>query len=482
MKVRTVAAAVLVVALGYPATSWFLGQQVNSTLETQYQKLTDNPFIQLRERKVETGVFESVETATFELMPAFFQAMNKAQQGNSAAPAGEGGESAVPQVNPAPMEPLRFTTRSVIKHGPFPGLAGFGAANAHTELVLDNPRNPILTMLYGDKAPLTIDTAFGFGGGGHQVALSPAVDSTVDGQTKVSWGELKLEMDFTRELASYTMTGGLPFFKLQSADASTLVSVSALAIDAKQKRLFDDDAYTYTGPVSVTLETVDVASLQGPSFVVEKLRFASDVVGQGEFLDLLGSYGVQKLKIGTETVGPSQIDIGFRHVNARALSEVNKEYMKLLQSGKLFTAGATPDMGMFKSMAKPLQTILEGSPEFAIDKLEIGLAQGKVAGQVVVRLPSAKVGDLAAAAENPLVLMGLASAMELEGKLSIPEVLLLAAGEDKAAMVPGLVGEGYVVQENGSLSTNFKYATGQMTVNGKKVDMGQMAAGGQRQQ
>jgi uncharacterized protein YdgA (DUF945 family) len=219
------------------------------------------------------------------------------------------------------------------------------------------------------------------------------------------------------------------------------------------------------------------------TFVAEKLRVASDVVSQGDYLDMAASYGAQKLRFGPETFGPSQIDIGIRHIHARAISDINKEYMKLIQSGKFFEPGAPRDMGVFKPMAKPLQTILEGSPEIAIDKVELGLAQGKVDGQIVVRLPNAKVGDLAAAAENPLVLMGLVSALEVEGKFALPEALALsAAGEEKAAMFPAMVGEGYLVQKDGVFSTTFKYAAGQLAVNGKNVNMEQFGAGARRRQ
>jgi len=132
----------------------------------------------LRDRKVETGVFESVEVATFELMPTFFQAMNSATRKGGAEQGQANDEPVTPQAAPTPMEPVRFTTRSVIKHGPFPGFAGFGAAQGHTELVLENPRSPTVAKLYGDASPVTMDTEFGFAGGGHQVLLSPAVDTT----------------------------------------------------------------------------------------------------------------------------------------------------------------------------------------------------------------------------------------------------------------------------------------------------------------
>lgn len=486
MKMRTVAVAVAAVVLGYPASSWFLGQQVHGTLDTQYQKLSGNPFLQVKERNVESGVFESVEVVTFELMPGIADAVNKsmqkrAEQQAAANEEAEQGETPTPAAKPEPMAPLRFTVRTVFKHGPLPGFAGLGAAKAHSELVLDAPRHPVLVALYGDKAPLTVDTDFGFTGGGHQVVLSPAVDSTLENKSKISWGEFRVETDFSRGLADYTMTGGLPFFKLQSGNDAGVVSATALLIDARQKRLFEDDDFTFTGPMKITLEALDVANPTGMAFNVEKLAFTSDSSGQGDFLDAKAGYSLQKLTVGPEVIGPSQIDIGMRHFHARSLSDINKEYMKMFKNPTFFSEGAAPDMSMFKAMAKPAQTILENSPEIAIDKLELSLPQGKVAGQVTVRLPNAKVGDLSVATENPLVLMGLASAVEIEGKLSFPEVLLLAAGEDKAAMVPGLVGQGYVVQESGNLSTSFKYAAGQMTVNGKTVDMGQMAAGGQRQ-
>lgn len=487
MKMRTVAALVAAVILGYPASSWFLGRQVHSTLDTQYEKLRNYPLIQVKERKVDSGVFESLEVVTFEVMPGIADAVNKsiqkrAEQQMEAESVGREGEAqdqeqgvvTAPATMPEPMAPLRFTVRTVFKHGPLPGLTGVGAAKAHSELVLDAPRHPMITTLYGDKVPLTVDTDFGFTGGGHQVVLSPAVDSTLENKNKISWGELRIEIDFSRGMADYTMTGGLPFFKLQSSDNTGTVSATALLMEAKQKRLFEDDDFTYTGPARITLETLNVANPAGVAFSVEKLAITSDSSSQGDFLDVKAGYSLQKLTVGPEVIGPSQIDIGMRHFHARALSDINKEYMKMFNNPSLFSEGAAPDPVIFKAMANPARTILESSPEIAIDKLEVALPQGKMTGQVVVRMPNAKIGDLSVAAENPLVLMGLVSAVEVDGKVAIPEALLLAAAKDRAEMVPAMVSEGYIVQENGVISTSFKYATGQLTVNGKPVNLGQM--------
>ena len=458
MKKGAVVAVVAGLVIAYPASSWVLGRQVHGYFEEEYQKLADNSLIKVQDRKIESGVFESVETVTFEFMPALFGAMLNAKS--------EPADPAAP-----PPEPIRFTTRSTIKHGPFPGLAAFGAGVVHTELVLDNPRHPLLAKLYGDKTPLTIDTTVGFGGGGHQVMLSPAVDTTLEDNSHMSWGEIQLASDFTRGMASYTMTGGAPFFKLASADGSTNVEVTALAIDGKQARLFEDNASFYTGPVQFTVAKVDVRGPDGRGLSAEQLRFASDTVSQGEFLDITASYGFQSLKLDTENVGPSQLDIGLRHLHAKALADAQKEYMNLIYGGKLVAAGNPPDLSLFKPLAKPFKTLLEGSPEFAIDKFEVQLPEGNIAAKVSVRLPNAKIGDLEAAAENPLVLMGLVSALETDGQIAVPEALVLAAtGEGKAAMIPAMIQEGYLINQNGTLSTTFKYATGQLVINGKKLD------------
>ena len=229
--------------------------------------------------------------------------------------------------------------------------------------------------------------------------------------------------------------------------------------------------------MKLVLDKLDVATSKGFAFSAEKLAFDSDSSGQGDFMDAKAGYGLQKLTVGPEVIGPSQLDIGVRHIHARSMSEINKEYMKIVQDPAFFSQ-ETPDLSKFKVMAKPMQTILENSPELGIDKLELSLPQGKVTGQVVLRLPNAKVGDLSVAAENPLVLMGLATAVEVEGKLTVPEVLMQTAGDSANAMLPAMIGEGYIVQDKGMLSTNFKYATGQLVVNGKNVDLGKMGGAG----
>lgn len=488
MKARNIAILVGALVVAYPASSWYLGRQVNSTLETQYQKLAEYPFLKLVDRKYEGGVFQSTETATFEVMPELFKAMNAARnkqnQENEDADESEGGEQAdaTPAAPAAPTEPLRFTTRSVIKHGPLPGFAGFGAASAHTELVLDEPRNPVIVELYGDKTPLQVDTTFGFGGGGRQVATSPAVEATLKDQTKLSWGEVRLVMDFERDMASYTASGGVPLIKIESGGSAGVVSLKDVKLEAKQKRMFEDDALSFVGPSTFSVAALDITGANGMPVVAENIVISSDSSMQGDFMDGKVGYGLQSLKIGPQVIGPSQIDIGIRHIHARSMSQINREYLKLMQNEQFMASGGEPNFELFKPMAKPMQTILESSPELAIDKLDLSLPQGKMTGKMVIRLPNAKVGDLETVAANPLVLMGLATAFELDGDLAMPEALVMeTVGEERASMLAGLESEGYLKHADKVYSMTFKYAAGELKVNDKPVNMGQLGgmAGGQ---
>ncbi|MEW6445459.1 MAG: YdgA family protein [Pseudomonadota bacterium] len=469
MKKLILAGLVVTPLAAYPAASWLMGQQAERLLGEQYAQLEGNVYLKLHARDTQRGVFNTVETATFEWLPSIGKPLAQALCESSAKAEGAPACS-------NPTEPLRFTVRTTIQHGPLPGLSTLALATAHSELVLAEPRHPVLASLYGDKTPLTVDTVFRFGGDGHQSMKSPAVDFTADDQTRLQWGEFNLEGDFTRGAKSVRFTGGLPFVKALSPEGAPLLDMSDMRMEGTQTRLFDDDPYLYAGPVKLTLARLDIPRKgeDDQNVLIEGLAFRGNVIQKEAFLDLEGGYAVDVFRLGEERFGPVRLDAAFRHMEARSLSRFYRDYTRLVQDGDLREAlagGAKPDLALFKPLLEPARVLLENSPEFSIDRLDITLPKGTLQGNAVVRLPNAKVGNLADAAANPLVLMGLASALEAEVRMSVPEALAVEwAGEDQAAMIPVLTQEGYIQNAGGVLSSRLSYARGEITVNGKKLD------------
>jgi uncharacterized protein YdgA (DUF945 family) len=449
MKVRYVV-VIVGLAVAYPVTSWFMGQRVGRYMDNEYQKLADNPYVRVVDRKTERGVFSSTETATFEL----------SRPGLAAAKSAEAGS--------AKNLVIRLTARSTFKHGPLPGLRRIAATSVHTELRFDNP-SLVLTWLYGDKAPLTIDTVVGLSGAGHQDIKSPAVDAVLDDQTHVRLGGLEIGNDFQPGMAAYKMSGGLPYVKIDTADGRGSVDVSTIALQGEQHVVSDAEPPMYAGPVELTAAKLAVRGPNGKAFAAEGVRVATDVSDHDAFIDTSISYGFQSLKVAKLGLGPSRLDISLRHLDAKLLADFNRAYMKLVGDPDFQRQTDKRPSMAFKRLRQPLMAILGKSPEFGIDRLEVALPAGKINGKLSVHLPGDKIGDLGAT-DDPMVLRRVVAMLETNGEIAVPEGLLKSVLGARAPIVDQLLQDGYLSRQGEQVKTKFKYAAGSLVVNDKPFD------------
>jgi uncharacterized protein YdgA (DUF945 family) len=451
MKFRYVA-VIAGLAIAYPVASWFMGQRVDQYLDDGYKSLDGNPYVRVLERKTERGVFASTATATVELSRPGLAAGGQTADGSAESGA------------------IRITMRSTIKHGPLPGLTRIAAASVHTELSIDNP-SIILTKLYGDKPPLTIDTVLGFFGAGHQDIRSPAVDVVLDDQTHVRLGGLAIGNDFQPGMTAYKLSGSLPYLKIDAADGRGSIDLGTVALQGDQHVISDDKPRMYAGPIELTATKLAVQGPDGKAFAAEGVRVATDVSHQDAFIDASISYGFQSLTVANKSFGPSRLDVSLRHLDAKLLADFNRAYMKLVSDPDFQRQVDKRQAAVFKTLTQPLMAILGKSPEFRVDKLEVALPAGKINGNLSVRLPADKIGSLVQVADDPMVLRGVVAMAETDGEIAAPEGLLKAMlGEARAPMLDVLVQDGYLSRQGEQLTTTFKYAAGSLAVNGKPFD------------
>ena len=434
--------------IAYPAASWVIGGQADNLAVKQYAQLEDNEVVKLVERKTQRGIFSSEEVVTFELKPEFMALLSEQAEGEE------------------PIKPLRFAVRTRINHGPLPGFSSVGLATAHSELELNNP---LITKLYAGKSPLTSDTTIDFSGSAHERLRSPAVESTADGFVS-SWGEFVLDVSYDRDMSDWRYQGGLPFIKIRSEDGSHSLEMKNFAFEGQQTRLFADNPYLYTGPVKMTLQSLETQGMneEQPPVRMSNLLAQSNVTEKAGFIDIVAGYSIESLQVGEVAYRGAHFDLALRHLEAKALAELNQVAQKM-------DAQSEFDMAQFKPMLRPTQVLLENSPEISIERMGVTTPEGEVKASAVVKLPNANVGDLGVAMENPMILMGLASVVEANTQLALPQALLMAnLSEEQAEMLPALLQSGYVLNNNGQLSTSISYAQGKVTINGQPIDPGMM--------
>ncbi|MGD9889021.1 MAG: YdgA family protein [Halothiobacillaceae bacterium] len=449
MNKTALALVIAIPVMSYPVASWVIGGQVDALLTRQYAQVDDNEVFKRVNRTIQRGIFSSEDVVTFELKPEFMELLRE--------------EGAEPQTA---LEPVRLVFRTHIQHGPLPGFSSIGLGAAHTELEI---YHPLVTKLYGGKSPLISDARVDFSGTTHAQIRSPSVENTSDG-VKLSWAEFVLDVTTDRTMSDWRYQGGLPFIKVQTEDGSSHLDMQNLTFEGQQKRLFADNPYLYTGPVKVSLQRLESQGMSEdqPPMRMRNMLLQSDATEKAGFIDITAGYAMESLQLGDASYKNAHFDLALRHLEAKALAELN-------QVAQTTDSGSDISMSQLKPMLRPLQVLLENSPEISIERMGVTAPEGEIKASAMVKLPNAHVGNLEMVVENPLMLMGLATVVEANAELALPQALLLAnLSEEQAAMLPALLQSGYVLNNNSQLSTRISYAQGKVSINGQPIDLGMM--------
>ncbi len=448
MKKIALALVVATPLVAYPLASWVIGGQIDSIFQRQYAELQGNVYVDIIERKTQRGIFSTEEVITLALKPEYSELLHLPN----------------PDAEAHDAKPVQFVVRSRIDHGPLPGFTRLGLASAHSVLELDNP---LVQKLYAGKSPLTVDTFVDFSGAGQQKILSPAVDSHFDGTAHLAWGEMVIDMDFNRDFSVINAQGRWPFMRVQSADGAERIEMNEMAMQAQQQRLSAEVSDIYTGPVDFTLHALEMQSSDAstPPLRVENMRFNSDVKANAGFINILAGYAADSIEVGEDHYRNAHFALALRHLEPGALAKINQI------SSHMDTSADHVDMVQLKPLLRPLQILLENSPEIAIERMGLSTAQGDIKASAQVRLPNANVGNLESAAENPLLLMSLATVLEADAQMALPEVLLKEnLTPEQIEMLAAMIQAGYVLNKSGQLSTALSFAQGNVTINGKPLD------------
>lgn len=471
MSTRTRIAAVLAtLGLAYPATAWFLGARVDAELVRQYQQLAAQPYLKVVERDMARGVFSSTERVTVEVNGALLRELSSLGGDGEEPTSGGSAEEA---------SALRFTLVSQIQHGPLPGLRAVAAALSETSLELDDATRQRLASVLGERSPLAVQTVFRFDGGGSTTLDSPAfslkLPDSEGGTWQLEWGGVHMSVDFARGLARYTLQGAAP--RLVVADRTARLTVSGMAFDADQTRVFEDDPVLYQGTQTMRIAAVQldpVGDTAAGAVKVQELEYALAMPVNGEFADLTARLGAKGVSVAEREFGPAHYDLSLRHLHARTLAAVSRAMMDLYaRDAAVVTADADPA----DALVAAAKGLLAHSPELSLDRLSFGGPHGEASLSLRVSLGEGAAGVL----DNPMALL---DKLEVSGKLAVPEGGLKTLGDDlDAALVEeqlaDFAAKGLVRREQGVARADFDYRGGTLRVNGREVDPFALAGGAQ---
>ncbi len=471
---RVVSAVVALLVLAWPTATWWMGKQIEARLAEQYKALAQMPFIKVVKRDFQRGFASSTDDVIFEVFGDMFRRLAKVRdaQGNAAE---------VPQ-------PLRFTVKSRVDHGPIVG-GGLSAAVVDSEFVLDDESMRELAKVLGDKKPLTARTVFGFDGGGRSTVESPAFTHRFigpDGAAAINWGGVKADTTFTRDMAGFTLVGEVP--RLEVQDEGVHMLISGIRMSGNQKRLFADEPMFYSGTQKFDIAQIDIKPAKAAALLADgdpvaplqpvtmkNLTYAVDMpVTGGDFIDVVTRISAVSILVGQQEFGPAHFDVSTKHLHARTVAKVYHDAMQMYADPQVLADKLGTAVEPLKNKAMGL---LAHHPEFSVDRLAFTSPHGQSHVAARVKLTGVKPEDLSMG-------LGLLTKLDATADLKLPEALLADLGganaqspQDKqmvrqmfSAQVDGLAQQGYVTRTNGILEFKLALSAGQLTINGKPFD------------
>ncbi|MBC3921097.1 YdgA family protein [Undibacterium sp. CY18W] len=462
-------ALVVVLAVAYPAASWYTGKRVASNLMAAKDQPAQTPFIKIVKQDYQRGIFSSVEDTTVELNLASIP------KPGPVVPPGAGESSGPDPATPAaqaasggqlPSVQLRFISR--IQHGPFPGFRSFGAASIKTELVLDPASKAQLEKIFGNANPLQINSTLTYGGAGHVSLSSPAFSTITErDRDKLTWQGVNLEVDFDKDYKSFRVALYVPGLTVDSLEGQSF-KMGAITVKGDASKAYPTGPL-YVGKSEATLASISVSDKTDAKkgFSMQQLSLSTDASIKDDFLSVFARLGVSKFMFDQQEFSNFHYDYGLKHLHAPSIAQISTAY-----------SGATADpekMAALKAVWEQVgPTIINGQPELVLERISIVTSDGEAKLTGGMKLVDANVTDISN-------IMALYPKVQGTLDITLTDVLVSklsgATQKDpdmqKAALdamnqqIASFVEQGYINRNGKLLNSRLEWAQGKLTVNGK---------------
>ncbi len=477
----------LVIAAALAATSacaWaglssYTGRSVERSLNQQYDKLAELPFVKVRERHYE----RSLTAATGEVTLAIGWPDRKL--------AGKAGGKAG----------FELKVRHRISHGPFTR-DGLAAARIDTELVVPESIRAEVAALFSDRVPLAASTRVGFGGDTRstvEIAPMKIDDAVVADLQRRKGAAYGWEQGARFEWQGMTFTSALSADQAQmhyegrvgpltvSAPDGTRIETSDARFEGKGKRI---DGWLYDDDGTMKMQSISVQAAKPGGDGTTAVRL-SDIVTHSSTTFTDGFLGQKQrmhfgsLKVGDREIGSLDYDTSIDRLHLKTLTDG----VKAVLAKRPFDCVGMDD-GQISACIEPaieearpvLFALLKHAPRIAVDRFALTVPEGEARIDYALSLDAIEQADF----DSPEQLLGkigvtanasfgeavigrfIAMAMAQSGRGDAPSPEQLASMVTEGAKP--LVAQGFVRQAGGKLSTSLEMKNGSLKINGKVID------------
>ncbi len=462
MKPAFVAVGVVVVAacaayLGVAAVS---GQKVEKNLRAMSAAAPSQwPMVRVTDERYDRHLFEATHTFTL-------------RAGCDAPDAG----ASAPQA--------AITIVQHVKHGPFPGFAGFGVATVDTEFVMDAATRQEAAKFFGTDQPFHAHTNVAFDGSSHTHFSIVRFHATGPQSEQLDFQGLTGDVDSSDAALEYDVrVPSVSVADAASAPAAVRMSLNGMHLHARAEG--SGDITLRPGKSQAEVQSFEFAMTAPGTDATHKVSLNQLKLSQETSIDhnLLSSVGHAE---GAGQFDDTKVDrIELQSTIKRFDAAAYQGLVRRIMNTDPASCGKTPDAAKLMAsqdvQAAVLQ-MLSANPELSLDKLVVDVGGKRAEMRYIVGVD----GFTAADSKMPLMVALVARGYG-NMRVNLPEdwvrkSMLYAAQRsgqqangagDQAALVELMLGkvidQGYVVREADMLRSEIDFKKGRATINGKPL-------------
>jgi uncharacterized protein YdgA (DUF945 family) len=263
------------------------------------------------------------------------------------------------------------------------------------------------------------------------------------------------------------MHGSVPHVVYAGADGKRF-ELSDLKLEVHRQRALRT---LYEGDSSVTLGRFAFSSpAAAGSVTMSDIHAATQSSSSGGYMTVVSKTSTGPLTTAPLTLTNMHFDFSFRHLDMESLEAMSVAMRDLNQDPALAPRERT--MKMVEALKTPGISFLSHQPEFAIDRISIGTAQGEAQLSGEVRLHDVVPADFAEGSD----LKAIIPKADADVDCGLDDAFLKSlpgAGAQFTAQLQALADQGLLTHENGKFHTKIAFHQGTVTFNGKPFPQAQ---------
>jgi uncharacterized protein YdgA (DUF945 family) len=437
MKKISIALLVLLLVLG--VAPWGIGQLAEQRVNAGLDRIVEQaPYLTIAERQWTRGWFRSEQRVTVEVVAPWVRALDPA----------------------AGTEPLRFTVRNEILHGPLLWPPSVGIARVNTRLELDARTRQKVVGIFGSDDPVRISTRVSFlGGGTTRLSGDGRTIKVKDGKGSLEYADYELDISYSGDLDDIDLDGRWPKLEIRPAEGGSVL-VDEVTLTSRNERILRD---LYDTDLRLRVDQVRVIAPDKSQTLLEGVHYLVDTQVDKDFLDVSAQFGsgkvssreLEEMKLELDEV---HYDFTLRRLHIETLADLYGAFKQMY--ARPVATGADADAALLGPLKKYGAELLEYDPEVVIDRIGVATPDGDGYLKGVLRLKGATAGDVQAG------FMALVAKLEADIHIEVAQKLIEKV-PGGATSVGAAVEAGYATRAGDKLVSRIEFSKGQLKVNGK---------------